>query len=110
MNDPESQLRAVSAALEKQPITLIQGPPGTGKTRIVLSLLSAILHASPGSANARFGHELDLKKFLSRREDAPRRKADAATVAKNHRAVSPWMRGALNPRDAPPPLPPTRVT
>ena len=31
----ESQLRAVSAALEKQPITLIQGPPGTGKTRIV---------------------------------------------------------------------------
>ena len=98
----ESQLRAVSAALEKQPITLIQGPPGTGKTRIVLSLLSAILHASPGSANARFGHETDLKKFLSRREDAPRRKADAKTVVKNHRAVSPWMRGAENPRDAPP--------
>jgi senataxin len=68
----------------------------------VLSLLSAILHASPGSANARFGHELDLKKFLLRREDAPRRKADKETVAKNHRAVSPWMRGCLNPRDAPP--------
>ena len=91
----------MSAALEKQPITLIQGPPGTGKTRIVLSLLSAILHAAPGSAGA-FGHETDLKKFLERRERAPRRKVDAATVAKNHKLVSPWMRGAANPRDAPP--------
>ena len=31
----ESQLTALRAALEKQPITLIQGPPGTGKTRII---------------------------------------------------------------------------
>ena len=41
-------MTALSAALEKQPITLIQGPPGTGKTRIILSLLSVILHAVPG--------------------------------------------------------------
>ena len=32
----------------------IQGPPGTGKTRIILSLLSVILHAHPG---AKSGHE-----------------------------------------------------
>ena len=68
----------------------------------MLSLLSAILHAAPGSASARFGHETDLKKFLERRADAPRGKADPATVSRNHKLVSPWMRGAANPRDAPP--------
>lgn len=106
----ESQLRAVSAALEKQPITLIQGPPGTGKTRIVLSLLSAILHAevSGSAASARFGTSSDLKTYLKTHtcDDhayvARHKKADAATVAKNHRRVSPWMRGVSNPRDAPP--------
>ena len=105
----ESQLRAVSAALEKQPITLIQGPPGTGKTRIVLSLLSAILHAEvSGSASARFGTSSDLKTFLQTHTNddhayvSRHKKADADTVAKNHRRVSPWMRGVANPRDAPP--------
>ena len=104
----ESQLRAVSAALEKQPITLIQGPPGTGKTRIVLSLLSAILHAEvSGSASARFGTSSDLKTFLKTHTRCLRvrvaaQKADAGTVVKNHRRVSPWMRGVANPRDAPP--------
>lgn len=106
----ESQLRAVSAALEKQPITLIQGPPGTGKTRIVLSLLSAILHAevSGSAASARFGTSSDLKTYLKTHTNddhayvARHKKADAATVAKNHRRVSPWMRGVANPRDAPP--------
>tara|TARA_B110000977_G_scaffold72851_1_gene98655 strand:- start:11355 stop:11600 length:246 start_codon:yes stop_codon:yes gene_type:complete len=68
------------AALEKQPITLIQGPPGTGKTRIILSLLSVILHARPGQNSTKFGHELDLKRFLERRADAPRGKSDALTV------------------------------
>ena len=104
-----SQLRAVSAALEKQPITLIQGPPGTGKTRIVLSLLSAILHAEvSGSASARFGTSSDLKTFLQTHTNddhayvSRHKKADADTVAKNHRRVSPWMRGVANPRDAPP--------
>ena len=106
----ESQLRAVSAALEKQPITLIQGPPGTGKTRIVLSLLSAILHAevSGSAASARFGTSSDLKTYLKTHTNddhayvSRHKKADAATVAKNHRRVSPWMRGVANPRDAPP--------
>ena len=46
---------ALRAALEKQPITLIQGPPGTGKTRIVLSLLSVILHARPSHGARRGG-------------------------------------------------------
>ena len=106
----ESQLRAVSAALEKQPITLIQGPPGTGKTRIVLSLLSAILHAevSGSAASARFGTSSDLKTYLKTHtcDDhayvARHKKADSVTLVKNHRRVSPWMRGVSNPRDAPP--------
>ena len=51
---------ALRAALEKQPITLIQGPPGTGKTRIVLSLLSVILHARP-SHGARRGASRDAR-------------------------------------------------
>ena len=52
LSAPSSALRA---ALEKQPITLIQGPPGTGKTRIVLSLLSVILHARPSHGARRGG-------------------------------------------------------
>ena len=104
----ESQLRAVSAALEKQPITLIQGPPGTGKTRIVLSLLSAILHAEvSGSASARFGTSSDLKTFLKTHTNddhayvSRHKKADADTVAKNHRRVSLGC-AASRIRDAPP--------
>ena len=93
----ESQLTALRAALEKQPITLIQGPPGTGKTRIILSLLSVILHAVPGASS---GHELDLKRFLESREE--RKPLAPSENAAAHRRVMPWLVGASNPRDAPP--------
>ena len=93
----ESQLRAVSAALEKQPITLIQGPPGTGKTRIVLSLLSAILHAEvSGSASARFGTPSDLKTPKTHTND------DHAYVSRyggrGHSGEKPQTRVALDAR------------
>lgn len=90
-------MTALSAALEKQPITLIQGPPGTGKTRIILSLLSVILHAVPGAKN---GQELDLKRYLDRRD--ARAAVSADKVATLHRKCMPWLRGAPNAREAPP--------
>ena len=92
-----SQVTALKAALEKQPITLIQGPPGTGKTRIILSLLSVILHAVPG---AKSGHELELQRYLDvRNKKKPRTPAE--TIAMIRRAM-PWLSGVANPRDAPP--------
>lgn len=89
-------MKALSAALEKQPITLIQGPPGTGKTRVILSLLSVILHAQPG---AKSGVELDLKRYLEVRNKKALSPADIVNI---HRRSAPWLRGVLNPRDAPP--------
>ena len=94
----DSQLTALKAALEKQPITLIQGPPGTGKTRIILSLLSVILHAVPG---VKSGLEIDLRRFLETRDE--RKPLSPAENASVHRRAAPWMCGASNPRDAPPP-------
>jgi senataxin len=94
----DSQLTALKAALEKQPITLIQGPPGTGKTRIILSLLSVILHAVPG---VKSGLEIDLRRFLETRDE--RKPLSPTENASVHRRAAPWMCGASNPRDAPPP-------
>ena len=92
-----SQVTALKAALEKQPITLIQGPPGTGKTRIILSLLSVILHAVPG---AKSGHELELQRYLDvRNKKKPRTPAETSAMI---RRAMPWLSGVANPRDAPP--------
>ena len=92
-----SQVTALKAALEKQPITLIQGPPGTGKTHIILSLLSVILHAVPG---AKSGHELELQRYLDvRNKKKPRTPAETSAMI---RRAMPWLSGVANPRDAPP--------
>ena len=61
-----------------------------------------ILHAQPGAHASRFGHEVDLKRFLEKREKQPRAKSNASEVKRNHVASSPWMRGVVNQRDLPP--------
>ena len=118
---------ALRAALEKQPITLIQGPPGTGKTRIVLSLLSVILHARPShgarrggvhatrddadagaaAADAKAGDEKaslsSMKRLL--RDLRPNESADGGGDggAPARRRLAPWLFGGFsNPRDAAP--------
>jgi senataxin len=115
---------ALRAALEKQPITLIQGPPGTGKTRIVLSLLSVILHARPShgarrggvhatrddadagaAADAKAGDEKaslsSMKRLL--RDLRPNEDVVAAAGAPARRRLAPWLFGGFaNPRDAAP--------
>ena len=115
---------ALRAALEKQPITLIQGPPGTGKTRIVLSLLSVILHARPShgarrggvhatrddadagaaAADAKAGDEkasLSSMKRLLRDLRPNESAADGGAPAR--RRLAPWLFGGFsNPRDAAP--------
>ncbi|KAN0037640.1 hypothetical protein ACTFIV_002993 [Dictyostelium citrinum] len=42
----DSQLNALTSALEGNAITLIQGPPGTGKTHVILGLISVLLHST----------------------------------------------------------------
>ncbi|KAN0003234.1 hypothetical protein ACTFIZ_009409 [Dictyostelium cf. discoideum] len=42
----DSQLSALTSALEGNAITLIQGPPGTGKTHVIVGLISVLLHST----------------------------------------------------------------
>jgi senataxin len=57
-----------------------------------------ILHAVPG---VKSGLEIDLRRFLETRDE--RKPLSPAENASVHRRAAPWMCGASNPRDAPPP-------
>uniref|UniRef100_A0A2P2LL90 Uncharacterized protein MANES_09G064900 n=1 Tax=Rhizophora mucronata TaxID=61149 RepID=A0A2P2LL90_RHIMU len=83
-----SQVEAINAGLSRKAFVLIQGPPGTGKTQTILSLLSAILHATPARLLQKSGlHEIRCGPELPIQEKY------------NHWArASPWLTGS-NPRD-----------
>ncbi|KAL0648656.1 hypothetical protein Bca4012_046947 [Brassica carinata] len=73
--------------LSRRSFVLIQGPPGTGKTQTILSILGAILHATPARVQSK---ERGLK----------RRFQMTIEEKGNHWAqASPWVL-SVNPRDA----------
>lgn len=45
----DSQKRAVSAALDESPLSLIQGPPGTGKTQVIAEICLQLLDSDPNA-------------------------------------------------------------
>ena len=93
----DSQVKALSTALNRDPLVLIQGPPGTGKTRTILSLLSVLLHSTP-SSSART--HVDFESYARMRAAATHLTRDERN--KEWVRASPWLAGVPNPRDAPP--------
>ncbi|KAJ0266368.1 DNA2/NAM7 helicase-like [Hirschfeldia incana] len=84
----KSQKEAIDVGLSRRSFVLIQGPPGTGKTQTILSILGAIMHATPARVQSK---EPELKK---------RRVQMSVEEKSNHWAqASPWSL-SVNPRDA----------
>ncbi|XP_018471146.2 probable helicase MAGATAMA 3 [Raphanus sativus] len=83
----KSQMEAIDVGLSRRSFVLIQGPPGTGKTQTILSILGAIMHATPAR--------------IQSKENELKRRVQMTTEEKyNHWALaSPWILG-VNPRDA----------
>ncbi|CAN7069552.1 hypothetical protein IGI04_041942 [Brassica rapa subsp. trilocularis] len=83
----KSQKEAIDVGLSRRSFVLIQGPPGTGKTQTILSILGAIMHATPARVQSK-------ERGLKRRFQMTIEEKD------NHWAqASPWMLN-VNPRDA----------
>ncbi|CAH8316930.1 unnamed protein product [Eruca vesicaria subsp. sativa] len=82
----KSQKEAIDVGLSRRSFVLIQGPPGTGKTQTILSILGAIMHATPA-------------RFQSKEHERKRRVQMTIEDKYNHWALaSPWILG-VNPRD-----------
>ncbi|KAJ0236644.1 helicase MAGATAMA 3 [Hirschfeldia incana] len=83
----KSQKEAIDVGLSRRSFVLIQGPPGTGKTQTILSILGAIMHATPA-------------RIQSKEHELKRRVQMTIEDKYNHWALaSPWILG-VNPRDA----------
>ncbi|XP_013606038.1 probable helicase MAGATAMA 3 isoform X1 [Brassica napus] len=83
----KSQKEAIDVGLSRRSFVLIQGPPGTGKTQTILSILGAVMHATPARVQSK-EHELKRRVQMSIEEKY------------SHWALaSPWILG-VNPRDA----------
>ncbi|KAF8115211.1 hypothetical protein N665_0029s0054 [Sinapis alba] len=83
----KSQKEAIDVGLSRRSFVLIQGPPGTGKTQTILSILGAIMHATPARVQSK-EHELKRPVQMTIEEKY------------NHWArASPWIL-SVNPRDA----------
>ncbi|CAH8382155.1 unnamed protein product [Eruca vesicaria subsp. sativa] len=84
----KSQKEAIDVGLSRRSFVLIQGPPGTGKTQTILSILGAIMHATPARVQS---NEHELK----------RRRVQMTTEENYNHWVgaSPWVL-SVNPRDA----------
>ncbi|KAG2262620.1 hypothetical protein Bca52824_069699 [Brassica carinata] len=86
----KSQKEAIDVGLSRRSFVLIQGPPGTGKTQTILSILGAILHATPARVQSK-EHELKRRRVEMTIEEK---------YVGNHWAqASPWVL-SVNPRDA----------
>ncbi|KFK23045.1 hypothetical protein AALP_AAs62140U000200 [Arabis alpina] len=85
----KSQKEAIDVGLSRKSFVLIQGPPGTGKTQTILSLLGAIMHATPARVQSK-----DIEHEVKRRVQM--------TIEEKYNhwgRASPWIFG-INPRDA----------
>ncbi|KAF3504992.1 hypothetical protein F2Q69_00045549 [Brassica cretica] len=86
LTNMRSLITSSASLLDKRVFTL-KGPPGTGKTQTILSILGAILHATPARVQSK-------ERGLKRRFQMTIEEKD------NHWAqASPWML-SVNPRDA----------
>lgn len=93
----DSQVKALGAALNRDPLVLIQGPPGTGKTRTILSLLSVLLHSTPSSGSRT---HVDFESYARMRAASTHLTLEEKKT--EWARASPWLAGVSNPRDAPP--------
>ncbi|KAG7542768.1 P-loop containing nucleoside triphosphate hydrolase [Arabidopsis thaliana x Arabidopsis arenosa] len=85
----KSQKEAIDVGLSRKSFVLIQGPPGTGKTQTILSILGAIMHATPARVQSK-GTEHEVKRGIQ------------MTIQEKYNhwgRASPWILG-VNPRDA----------
>ncbi|XP_010548919.1 PREDICTED: probable helicase MAGATAMA 3 [Tarenaya hassleriana] len=85
----KSQKEAIDVGLSRKSFVLIQGPPGTGKTQTILSILSAILHATPARVQSK-GAERVVNGGLEMTNEEK---------CIHWKQASPWLFGG-NPRDA----------